>query len=503
MGCLDLPQGAALNARDTLRIASEARPSRLDPRYATDAYTQRIIGLVFASLARIGPDGDLEPYVAERWRWDDEVTCTFWLRDDFAFSDGHPLDAFDAEETFASVLDPGRASPRRATLESVTRVEALNAREIRFHLAAPDAGFLEGTTLGILPAGQARERASDDLQILGAGPYRVARIERDGSLRLAPNPHYTRGPVAIPNIHVRVVPDALTRALELRRGSSDFVQSAIDPDTVDWLARVAPNVTVTRVPSSNVQYMGLNLRHPALRDPRVRRALSSAIDRNAIVRTVLNDQARAADTLLPPEHWAHTRPRRTTTYSPDVARTLLDAAGLLDPDGDGPVARIVLSYKTTTDDLSRRIAETIASQLLVVGIRLEIRSYDWGTFFADVQRGDFHLYSLQWVGIADPDLLRRILHSRMQPPMGNNRAGFADPRIDRWTENARRTLDRTSRRRLYGRVERRVTRLLPYIPLWWPDRTIVSSKRLDGFRPHPGGDLTGLLDARLLDARRE
>lgn len=479
----------------TLRIASEARPGNLDPRYATDAYSQRIVRLLFASLVSAGPDGDFQPLLARSWRWDDPLTCTFDLSDGFAFSSGKPVSAEDVVATYASVLDEARASPRRATLDSVARVEALGPAAVRFHLEAPDAAFLEGALLGILPAAEAADPKVAPLALHGAGPYRLAHVGRDGGVELEKNPGYTRTPVPIPRLHFRVVPDGLTRALELKRASVDLVQSAIDPDTVAWLERTAPELAVLREPSSNFQYLGLNLRHPVLADPRVRRAIALALDRAAIVETVLNGQATVATGLLPPQHWAYPDEAPRLGHSPSKARALLDTAGWADPDGDGPQPRFVLSYKATSDDLSRRVGEAIAAQLAAVGIHLEVRSYDWGTFFADVERGNFHLYSLQWVGIADPDLLRRILHSSMTPPVGTNRAGFADLKIDRWTEKARRTTDRVQRRKLYARVERRVARVLPYVPLWWPERIVIANRRLHGFKPDPAGDLWGLLAA--------
>ena len=186
------------------------------------------------------------------------------------------------------------------------------------------------------------------------------------------------------------------RALELRHGSIDFVQNALDPDTVEWISEHPDGLRVTRGPSNTVQYLGMNLEHPALTDVRVRRALAHAIDRESIVRHLLEGQAKLADGLLPPHHWAHAARMRSYRFDPPRARRLLDEAGLTDPDGTGPAPRLVLSYKTTTNELARRTAEAIAQQLAAVGIRLDIMSYQSGTFFADIRRGSFHLYSLQW-----------------------------------------------------------------------------------------------------------
>jgi len=496
-GCQRTPHADLEADAATLRIAFEAKPSRVDPRYASDAYSARVVGLVFVSLVTPGADGGFRPYLARSWRWDDARTCTFDLTEGFGFEDGRPVRADDVVATFQAVLAADSGSPRRSTLSKVLAVEAVGGTSVRFHLSEPDAAFFEGATLGVLASEQAALDNPAAGELLASGPYRVGSVEPDGSVGLVRNPHFLHAPVPIPRIHIRVIPDALTRVLELENGSVDLVQSAIDPDTVDWLARRDEDIEVTRTASANFQYLGINLRHAVLADVRVRRALAHAIDRDAITREIFNGQARTADSMLPPEHWAHTKHVHSWRYDPQHARALLDRAGLRDPDGDGPQPRVSLDFKTTTEDLSRRIAEVLAAQLAAVGIELRIRSYDWGTFFADIQRGEFHLYSLQWVGIADPDILRQVLHSELRPPLGSNRGGFVDRRTDRLTELARGAMDPDMRRRLYARVERRAARLLPYVPLWWPERVIVSNRRLTGFQAHPAGDLLGLLDARL------
>ena len=120
---------------------------------------------------------------------------------------------------------------------------------------------------------------------------------------------------------------------------------------------------------------------------------------------------------------------------------LLDEAGYRDPDGNGPQPRFRLSFKTTNIDLRRRIAEALKEQLQSVGIELEIRSYEWGTFFSDIKKGNFHLYSLAWVGIRDPDIQYQIFHSASVPPNGDNRGRYSNPQVDRLLERGRITLD--------------------------------------------------------------
>ena len=148
-------------------------------------------------------------------------------------------------------------------------------------------------------------------------------------------------------------------------------------------------------------------------------------------------------------------------------------------------------------ELRRRIAEAIAANLADVGIAVSIESWEWGTFFADIGRGNYDLYSLAWIGIRDPDLLRTVFHSAMAPPAGNNRGFFANARIDRLAERGREETDPARRRAIYARLQRAAARQLPYIPLWWPRNVVVASTRLQGFEPSPDGDLRGLLRASL------
>src|SRR6185503_1430855 len=179
------------------------------------------------------------------------------------------------------------------------------------------------------------------------------------------------------------------------------------------------------------------------------------------------------------DHWAFA-PTRRAAPSPRRARRLLDRAGLVDPDGPGPSSRFRIVYKTSNQPARRRLAEALQSQLGQVGIALDVRTYEWGTLFADVRSGNFEMAAMTWVGVADPDLYRLAYHSAMRPPAGLNRGGYASRTMDRLTERGRRTLDPDSRRAIYARVQRWAARDLPALPLWWEDRVVVTTDRLRG-----------------------
>lgn len=498
-GCRGMPSSRHEDP-GTLSVGIEAAPGSLDPRLATDANASRISALVSCSLVEPDATGGYSPSLASRWRHEADGSWLFELRSDALFHDGRAVTARDVVATFRSVLDAVVASPRRAALASVTAIQAVDDTHVRFALADNSSTFLDAATLGILPAGMTAS-AVDARALIGCGAYRIVAQDRDGEVRLSAFPRWFGGTPALASIAFRVVPDATMRVLELRHGSLDLVQNALEPDAVAYLAGHDPRVRVVVGPYDAVQYLGFNHRHPILADVRVRRAIALAIDREAIVAHVLRGQAQVASGMLPPHHWAFTGNVRRYVHDPQRARHLLDLAGLADPDGDGPQPRLRLRYKTSTVELRRRIAEVIAAQLAEVGIALDIESNEWGTFFDDVRRGNFDLYSLSWVGIRDPDLMRVAFHSQMVPPAGANRGFYRDPLVDRLSARARTLGEAPQRKQAYARLQRRLASRLPYVFLWWPRNVTVMSARVEGFEPSPAGELAGLAFARLVTRR--
>lgn len=487
MGCA-LDSGAPAG----LVVGLDSDPQSLDPRFGVDATSARVADLLHSSLTRADADGGRAPALADRWAWTDDRTVVFHLRAGARFSDGRPVRAADVRATYEAIADPQLGSPRRVTLAALDHIETPDDGTVVMRLAAPDAAFPDATGLAILPADLARSTA--DVTV-GAGPYRLVESRRGDRIVLAPNPYWDGGPPRIDPLVLRVVPDAVIRVLELERGGLGLLQETLEPELLGRL-RGADRLRVTRTPGTSVAYLAFNLRDPRLRSRRVRRAIAAAIDRDALVRWLVGDSARPATGLLAPEHWAYAAPppRR---HSLRRACRLLDRAGFPDPDGPGPLPRFRIVYKTSSQPARRRLAEAIQSDLAAVGIALDVRTYEWGTLFADVRSGNFEMAAMAWVGVADPDLYRLAYHSAMAPPAGFNRGGYRSRTMDRLTEAGRRTRDRDARRAIYARVQQWAASDLPVLPLWWEDRVVIASDRLRGFVPQPSGDLAGLAEAYL------
>jgi peptide/nickel transport system substrate-binding protein len=472
-------------------IALESDPQSLDPRFGVDAISARVADLLHVTLTRADPTVGRLPELARSWEWLDDRVLRFRLRDDIRFADGRPVRADDVRATYEAIADAAFGSPRRATLASLSRIEVPDPLTVVMRLAAPDAAFLDATGLAIVPADQARLSAVP----MGAGPYRLVEARRGDHLTLAPNAHWPDGGPHIASLVLRIVPDAVIRVLELERGGVGLLQETLEPELLDRLRR-SPGLRTTTTPGTSVAYLAFNLRDPRLRDRRVRRAIAAAIRPGLLIRSLLGDTARPASGLLTPEHWAYA-PAPRAHPSLRRARRLLDRAGHVDPDGAGPAPRFRIVYKSSNQPARRRLAEALQADLARVGIALDVRTYEWGTLFADVHSGNFEMVAMTWVGVADPDLYRLAYHSAMVPPAGFNRGRYASRAMDRLTEAGRRTRDPEARRALYARVQRWAAHDLPVLPLWWEERVVVATARLRDFTPRPSGDLGGLATAVL------
>ena len=475
----------------------ESSPNNLDLRVGTDAQSERIGGLIFDALVKKDEHYNLQPWLATSWEQPDPLTWIFHLRDGVQFHDGHSLSADDVVWTIESLIDPAHGSlitSKSGSFASVGSAEAKDRLTVVVHLKHPDAGLLFNMSdglFGVVPKGSGRDFG---LSPIGTGPFRFVSAVQDKEVLVERNPSYWAGEPKIERVRFAVVPDAITTALELQKGSGDIESNAITLDMVHAL-RNERNLATETGPSSVVVYMNFNVQAPILRDRRVRQAVACAIDRQAIMDTIWRGKARLANSLLPPEHWARAADSEMASYPHDISRAqkLLGDAGF-PPGGDG--IRLHLTLKTSTDETTRLLAAVLQQQLRPAGIDLQIRSAEFGTFYSDVTKGAFQIYALRWIGSnEDPDIFRYAYGSASFPPKGGNRGRYSNPRLDALLQDADGSSDQSQRRTDYVEIQQLLAEDLPGIPLWYPDNEIIHNQRVDAIRPIGAGDFDYLRSA--------
>lgn len=477
-----------------LVLGLEANPTNLDPRLSADAASSRINELLYSRLFRKDEAGEPEEDIVEEWEQTDPTTYRFRIREGIRFHDGRPLTAHDVRYTFQSMMDPALGSPLRSSYQMIESIDCPGPHTILFHLSEPYASLLINLDLGILPRpkGQGDGEQSPDGHI-GSGPFQFVSWTQNHEIRLKANPGYFGGAPRLEEVRFRIVPDDTVRILELRKGTIHLLQNDIEPEVLRSLEK-DPRFVFQKRQGTNYSYMGFNLKDPILSSLKVRQAIAHGIDRKAIIEHLLGGLAVPATGVLSPLNWSYEPAVEGYGYDPQKARRLLDEAGYKDPDGPGPAKRFTLNYKTSQNELRRRIGEAIQGLLGEVGIDVKMRSYEWGTFFADIRKGNFQIYTLTWVGITDPDIYYYIFHSKSIPPNGANRGHYLNPEMDRLIERGRVLMDREERKKVYGRIQKITARDLPYVSLWNEVNVVAMDRRVRGFVLRPDGDMLSLKD---------
>ncbi len=439
---------------------------------------------------------NIDPWLATSWETPDPLTYRFHLRTDVHFHNGKPLTATDVKYTLDSMRDGTVITAKAGALAHIDHVDAPDAATVVIHLKQPDAALLWNLSdgaIGIIPAGSGRDFA---FHPVGSGPFRFVSQLQDDEVIIERNESSWQPRPAIARIRIAEVPEALTRALELEKGSADVCINCLTADMVSALAK-RPNLEVESGPGTNLNYISFNTQDSVLRDLRVRQAIAYAMNRPLIISSLWRDRAQLAESLLPPQHWAWTGDVQQYPYDPAKANALLDAGGWK-RGNDG--VRFHLTMKTSTDETSRLLAMILQQQLRDIGIALEVRSFEFATFYSDISKGAFQMYTLRWLGgNEDPDIFGYAYDSHRFPPRGANRGRYVNAVLDGLIKEAAMSSDQALRRADYVKVQQILAAELPSINLWYLDAVLVHTRRLQNIQISSSGNFDFLRTATVTE----
>jgi ABC-type transport system substrate-binding protein len=478
---------------NTLVMIIESSPNNLDPRVGIDAQSERIGELIFDALVRRDERFNLQPSLANSWEIPDPETYVFHLRTGVRFHNGQPLTSRDVKWTFDSILNGTIRTAKASSYRFVDHIDAPDDSTVIFHLKEPWASLLWNVSdgaIGIVPYGSKGEITTHPI---GSGPFRFVSAAQDKNVIIERNPDYWGSQAHIQRVLFNVIPDPTTRALELRKGSADIATNALTADMIVAI-RHDSKLKVEQAPGTILGYLAFNTRDPILKDVRVRQAIAYAIDRRPLIQYLWRNLARPADSVLPPNSWAYDGNVDKYPHDPERARQLLDQAGYHQVNG----VCFHITFKTSTEESSRLIAAVLQQQLRDVGIALDIRTYEFATFFADVTKGAFQTYTLRWVGgNNDPDIFEYAFDSDHMPPKGQNRGFYSNPKLDALIAAGRKETDQEKRKQIYAQVQQILAEDLPYINLWYLDNVLVHTARVSNLPLNPAGNYDFLVSAQL------
>ena len=453
----------------TVYFGIAQKPQTLDPRFSSDAASERLNNLIYTPLIFFNDDFSISSNILEINKISSKIFSFTLKKNPPKFHDGEVMGVDDIIATINHLIGL-KTSPFSYDLREIKQIKKISNIKFEVYLSASDHNFLTKLSFSILPKSLIEKDHNFASNPIGSGPFEFLSAKPNISVR-----RVLDGQV----IEFVEIKDPTVRVLKLVNGEIDILQNDLPLELMNYLME-HDTINCKLTEGVNVSYIGFNFKDPLLKNVKVRQALSLAIDRTSIVNYFFNTKTRLATQILPPEHWA-SQDLKMNEYNPSKAREILSEIY--------PNKLIHLTYKTSTDPFRLKIATIIQAQLADVGINLIIKTLDWGTYFSDIQSGNFQLYGLTWVGIRNPEIYEKIFSSKFIPPLGLNRGGYSDPSMDLYLNEAKMSND-------WSDVIHTAYKKIGYIPLWYEGNFVAHKNYISNFEIYPNGNWDGLTSVR-------
>lgn len=426
-----------------------------------------------------------------RLRPDGGMDVTWKLRPGIRWHDGVPFTSADLQFTVAAINDPKWNPESTDGFDRITSVDTPDSLTAVVHYREHYAPYALQFVRGALPKhvleGQDIERHAYNRNPLGTGPYRLVEWKTGEYVLLERVPTYWRGTPAIERIQFKFIPSATTRVTQLAAGEVHLIPF-LPWDLKRDAARIA-GVRVQQTMGNGYEHVSLNQRRvPAFGDVRVRRALWQAIDRDLLVRTVLDGLAPVVNGAIQPMSWAYAA-LDGYPHDPAHAAALLDSTGWRDTNNDGIRDRngapLRFTLMTSAGFVTReQVAQALQAQWKAIGIDARIELVDGTAISARWFAGDFDAFLHWWQMPADPELTLFFAKDRT-PPAGRNINYLVDDSLTTLLYRSDVEIDQARRRELLVAAQRRLLTLAPEIPLYNTTKLDAIPVALRGFTGNP------------------
>jgi len=459
-----------------LKISVNARADSLNPMKTKSSAGHMVVEFLYSGLTRIGTDLTPQPDLAESWSANDAATeFTFKLRE-ATFHDGTPVTAADVVATFEAIRNPDNASPGRTAIGPVTSVEAVDDRTVLFKMNGSFADLpvvLGSVYVKIIKAAALSDLAALETRPAGSGPFLLKEYDPGRIVSVRRNPdYYDPERPYLDGVDQLVYPDATGEAAALTNGDTDVLLE-VSPANFERLASTA-GIVGERVATGNFLNLVMRVDTKPFDDQRVRKALSMALDRQALVDVVLEGFGRPAnDSIISPEAAFYT-PTPKATYDPATAKALLAEAGY--PNGVD-----VVLYAAAVPPLRTTLAVAVKEFAAAAGFRIEVKTVAMDEFLANVfRKAGFYVGSWN-MGVTQDFWYNTLLTTK--GALADS--GWSNARFDEVIAAARRTTDAAERTRLYAEAQQLVVTELPYIVPFFLDRLAARRNYVQGLQLHP------------------
>lgn len=468
-----------------LRIALQDDADVLDPDQSRTFVGRIVYASLCDKLVDITPELEIIPQLATEWEYaEDGLSLTMKLREGVVFHDGTP---FDADAVAANIdrsqnLDESR---RKSELKSITGVEVLGPYEIKFNLAAPDATllaqFADRAGMMVSPTAASEAGADFGANPVCSGPFSfVERVAQDKIVLTKFADYWNADAIGFDSVTFLPIPDTTVRLANLQAGDIDMLERLAPSDIPQ--AQSDPNINVESAISLGYQGMTFNIANgdkgdgPWGNDPRLRQALSHAIDREVINQVVFEGAFAPGNQPYPPNSPWYNTDYPVPARDVEKAKALLAEAGF--PDG------IDLEVQVANSTQQMQMMQVIQSMAAEAGINITITAKEFATLLADQSAGDYQVSQVGWSGRVDPD---GNIHQFMTTNGGINDSKFSDPKVDELLNAARVSTDVETRKQSYDAARAILNEAQPIVYLYHPKWLWALNSSIKGFTPYPDG----------------
>lgn len=484
---------AAGNAKKggVLKVGVQGDPVALDPHSTSLTATNHIVEHIYGRLVTIDATLSPKPDLAESWEIaPDGLVYTFKLRKGVKFHNSQTLVAGDVKYSYERVLDPKTKSTSTAGLSSIDKIETPDDGTVKITLKKPNAAFL----VGLWSPNYAIVRKEDidkngDLTKFanGTGPFKFKEYVPNTKLTLERfADYYEAGKPYLDGIEFVPVPDDTARSTAVRTGTVDFVEYAPAKDIPQLKAD--KSLVIAGDQNTNIRYLGFNLtqKDKPWANPKVRQAISLAMDRQAIVDAAFYGLAIPTLTVFPPGYWA-TLDTKVAPQDIKTAKAMLADAGF--PNGFKTTIKTWSSYPFLSN-----AAIAVQDQLKQIGIQAEVLQEDNGTFIADNNAKSYELLISGTSGYTDPN---EIMLGNFGTGLASNNSGYSDPDFDKLVTEGVATTKQEDRKKVYAQLQQKLLVDNPWVMLYVGSQYEAMKTYVKGYVHNPTGTNIALKDTWL------
>lgn len=448
----------------TITFGLEGDVRGLEPALSYDFTANPVVCQISEGLLMFGPDGSLQPLLAESWEQTDEVTYVYTLREGVTFSDGSPVTTEDVVASIARVRDPEVAGPLSWMYDTAeAQVEATDDRTVTITLATPSALFryVVATTAGhVVPKAAIDEFGLDLLRNpVGTGPFTFVSWDAGSQIELARNENYWQeGKPAFERMVFQIVEEGTTRITALKNDELQMI-TAVPPDQIE-IVQGFENVQFQEVVGYTINGIVLRNDQPPFDDVNIRRAVSHAIDLQAIMENLVGvTGVQSRNTTVPPDMPGSAAAElEPVPYDLELAKSLMAESSL--PDGFATTLSVI-----APNDIWVPQAVAIQEALAELNIEVEVVQMPYADMITLQQAGDYEgMLSFQW-GSDFPDAAGNLvpLFLSTNIPPQNNHAYYNNPEVDRLLNESEAELDEEARQQMLIDAQKLISADQPWI----------------------------------------